>query len=125
MEIKAEAMALPDLTRTRRTPKLVAADPDVNLVTAAKADPLASSTSPNGMEFTASRQLRSGVSVTETVGAAPSGLEQASATVPVILQLPDPSVASELALASEAGKIDLLREGTRAGAPIPPARVGG
>ena len=42
-------------------------------LTAAKADPLASSTSPNGMEFTATRQLRSGVSVTETVGAAPSG----------------------------------------------------
>ena len=59
------------------------------------------------------------------VGAPPSGLEQASATVSVTLQLPDPSVASELALASEAGKIDLLREGTRAGAPIPPARVGG
>jgi Flp pilus assembly protein CpaB len=59
------------------------------------------------------------------VGQPPSGLGQSSATVPVTLALPDPSLASQLALASEAGKIDLLREGTRAGTPIPPARVGG
>lgn len=59
------------------------------------------------------------------VGQPPTGIDQSSATVPVTLALPDPSMASQLALASEAGKIDLLREGTRAGAPIPPARVGG
>jgi Flp pilus assembly protein CpaB len=59
------------------------------------------------------------------VGQPPSGFEQASATIPVTLALPDPSLASQLALASEAGKIDLLREGRRAGASIPPASVGG
>jgi Flp pilus assembly protein CpaB len=59
------------------------------------------------------------------VGQPPSGIYQSSATVPVTLALPDPSLASQLALASEAGKIDLLREGTRPGAPIPPARLGG
>lgn len=59
------------------------------------------------------------------VGQAPSGLGQASATIPVTLLLPDPSLASALALADEAGKIDLLREGTGTGAPIPPVSVGG
>jgi Flp pilus assembly protein CpaB len=59
------------------------------------------------------------------VGQPPAGIDQSSATVPVTLALRDASVASQLALASEAGKVDLLREGTRAGAPIPPARVGG
>jgi len=59
------------------------------------------------------------------VGQAPSGFDRASATIPVTLALPDPSIASALALASEAGKIDLLRDGTRAAAPIPSASVGG
>ena len=59
------------------------------------------------------------------VGQAPTGFDRATATIPVTLALPDPSVASALALASEAGKIDLLREGTGArGAPIPPASGG-
>lgn len=60
-----------------------------------------------------------------SVGLAPSGLDQASATIPVTLALPNPSLASALALAEEAGKIDLLREGAGAGAPIPPVSVGG
>ena len=59
------------------------------------------------------------------VGQAPSGFDRASATIPVTLALPDPSVASALALAGEAGKIDLLRDGARAAAPIPAASVGG
>ena len=59
------------------------------------------------------------------VGQPPSGLDQTAATIPVTLALPDPSLASTLALADEAGKIDLLRDGAGAGAPIPPASVGG
>jgi Flp pilus assembly protein CpaB len=60
------------------------------------------------------------------VGQPPTGLDRATAQVPVTLALPDPSVASSLALAGEAGKIDLLREGTNArDAPIPSAEVGG
>jgi Flp pilus assembly protein CpaB len=60
------------------------------------------------------------------VGQPPTGFDRTTATIPVTLALPDPSVASELALASEAGKIDLLREGNGArGAPIPSAAEGG
>ena len=59
------------------------------------------------------------------VGQTPRGFDQASATIPVTLALPDPSLASALALAEEAGKIDLLRQGAGAGAPIPPVSVGG
>jgi Flp pilus assembly protein CpaB len=60
------------------------------------------------------------------VGQPPTGFDRATATIPVTLALPDPSVASALALASEAGKIDLLREGTKArNAPIPTAEMGG
>jgi Flp pilus assembly protein CpaB len=60
------------------------------------------------------------------VGQPPTGLAGATAQIPVTLALPDPSVASALALATEAGKIDLLREGTNArDAPIPTAAVGG
>lgn len=58
------------------------------------------------------------------VGQPPAGFDQSSATIPVTLALPDPSLASALALAVEAGKVDLLREGTRAAAPIPPVSVG-
>jgi Flp pilus assembly protein CpaB len=56
------------------------------------------------------------------IGAAPEGLDVASATVPVTVALPDPSVSAALALANSDGKIDLLREsGTSRAAPIPPA----
>ncbi len=51
-----------------------------------------------------------------------SGFNASAETIPVTLSLPNPSVASALALANEAGKLDLLREsGSRAGAPIPNA----
>ena len=59
------------------------------------------------------------------VGQTPGGLDQASATIPVTLALPNPSLASALALAEEAGKIDLLRQGAGADAPIPSVSVGG
>jgi Flp pilus assembly protein CpaB len=56
------------------------------------------------------------------IGAAPDGLDPASATVPVTVALPDPSVAAALALANSDGKIDFLRESTTSrGAPIPSA----
>lgn len=59
------------------------------------------------------------------VGGAPAGIEAGSATIPVTLALPDPSLAGALALANSQGKIDLLREGGRAStAPIPPASEG-
>ncbi|MDE3131775.1 MAG: Flp pilus assembly protein CpaB [Acidobacteriota bacterium] len=55
------------------------------------------------------------------VGAA-SGFDAASQTIPVTVALPDPAEASALALADEAGKLDLLREaGGGASAPIPAA----
>src|SRR6266511_1485445 len=57
-----------------------------------------------------------------SVGGAPSGIDSASASIPVTLALPDPSLASSLALANSIAKIDLLREGGRARtAPIPRA----
>ena len=55
------------------------------------------------------------------VGSA-SGFNASAETIPVTVALPNPSVASALALANEAGKLDLLREaGAGASAPIPPA----
>jgi Flp pilus assembly protein CpaB len=61
-----------------------------------------------------------------SVGNAPSGIDSAAASVPVTLALPDPSLASTLALANSDAKIDLLRDsgGARA-APIPPASEAG
>jgi Flp pilus assembly protein CpaB len=60
------------------------------------------------------------------VGTAPTTFDRSTATVPVTLALPNPSLASALALANEAGKIDLLREGSRVHREaIPPAEVGG
>ena len=55
------------------------------------------------------------------VGQPPAGIDQSSTTVPVTVALPDPGVASELALANSVGKIDLLRDGSNAAAVIPPA----
>jgi Flp pilus assembly protein CpaB len=55
------------------------------------------------------------------VGSA-SGFAANTQMIPITVALPDPSLASALALANEAGKLDLLREsGARAGAPIPTA----
>ncbi len=56
-----------------------------------------------------------------SVGSA-SGFNASAQTIPVTVALPNPSVASALALANETGKLDLLREsGSGAGAPIPSA----
>ena len=61
-----------------------------------------------------------------TVGAAPEGLDRASASIPVTVALSDPSLAAGLALANTEGKLDLLREGAGASTvPIPPAREQG
>jgi Flp pilus assembly protein CpaB len=55
-----------------------------------------------------------------------SGFEASSQSIPVTVALPDPSLASGLALANEAGKLDLLRDGSaRSAAPIPSASVAG
>lgn len=60
------------------------------------------------------------------VGVAPTGFDASSASIPVTVALPDPSVAAALALANSEGKIDLLREGgKRRAAPIPAAGTGG
>src|SRR5207247_2941400 len=57
-----------------------------------------------------------------SIGSGPTGIDSASASIPVTLALPDPSLASALALANSDAKLDLLREsgGARA-APLPPA----
>jgi Flp pilus assembly protein CpaB len=53
------------------------------------------------------------------VGSA-SGFNASSQTIPVTVALPNPSLASALALANEAAKLDLVRESGRgSGAPIP------
>ena len=71
------------------------------------------------------RALARGLRVLD-VGRAPAGLDTASASVPVTVALSDPSAAAALALANSEGKIDLLREGGKAGtAPIPPASAQG
>ena len=54
-----------------------------------------------------------------SVGQPPAGIDQASATVPVTVALPQPSLATELALANSVGKIDLLRDGANTTAAIP------
>ena len=58
-------------------------------------------------------------------GQPPAGIDQAAATVPVTVALPNPSIASELALANSVGKIDLLRDGANSSAPIPVASSAG
>ena len=60
-----------------------------------------------------------------SVGQPPAGIDQASATVPVTVALPHPSLASELALANSVGKIDLLRDGSNTTAAIPSATAAG
>jgi Flp pilus assembly protein CpaB len=60
------------------------------------------------------------------VGQAPEGFDSASASIPVTVDLTDPSVAAVLALANSEGKIDLLREGGASRAvPIPAAGTDG
>lgn len=61
----------------------------------------------------------------EAVGQPPAGISSSTAAIAVTVALPDPSLASALALANSDAKIDLLREGSRASsAPIPSVRVG-
>lgn len=68
-----------------------------------------------------SRPIARNLQVLE-IGSAPASADQTTATVPVTLALPDPSIASALALAENDGKLDLLRDGNRAAtAPIPQA----
>lgn len=59
------------------------------------------------------------------VGQPSNALDPNSQTIPVTLALPDPSLASALALAGAEAKIDLLREGGRSSAPIASASEGG
>jgi acyl CoA:acetate/3-ketoacid CoA transferase beta subunit len=59
------------------------------------------------------------------VGAPPAGIDQASTTVPVTVALPNPSLASQLALANSVAKLDLLRVGTNTTSAIPSATVAG
>jgi Flp pilus assembly protein CpaB len=77
---------------------------------------LATFTSPNG---TASSRVVARDLVVLAVGQAPAGLDPASATIPVMVALPDPTIATELALANNVGRIDLLRDGADTAARIP------
>jgi len=60
-----------------------------------------------------------------SVGQPPTGVDASSTTVPVTVALPNPSIASELALANSIGKIDLLRDGSNTTAAIPAATAAG
>lgn len=82
---------------------------------------LATFTNANG---TATARVIARGLVVLAVGPPPAGLDPASATIPVTVALPDPSVASELALANSTAKIDLLRDGGNTTAPIPTVSAG-
>jgi Flp pilus assembly protein CpaB len=83
---------------------------------------LATFTSPGGR--TTTRPVARDLEVL-AVGRA-SGFDASAQTIPVTVALADPALASALALANEAGKLDLLREGgSGRTAPIPPATVSG
>jgi Flp pilus assembly protein CpaB len=61
----------------------------------------------------------------EAVGQPPAGINSSTAAIAVTVALPDPSLASALALANSDAKFDLLREGSRASsASIPSIRAG-
>jgi len=83
---------------------------------------LATFTSPTG---TATTRVVARALTVLSVGQAPTGLDPASATVPVTVALPNPAVASQLALANNVAKIDLLRDGSNETAAIPPATADG
>jgi Flp pilus assembly protein CpaB len=82
---------------------------------------LATFTATNGSS--SARVIARGL-VVLAVGQSLTGLDPATATIPVTVALPDPAVASELALANNVGKIDLLRDGADTAAPIPVAILG-
>jgi Flp pilus assembly protein CpaB len=61
----------------------------------------------------------------EAVGQPPAGISSSTAEIAVTVALPDPSLASALALANSDAKIDLLQEGSHAStAAIPAVRAG-
>ncbi|MGH3007778.1 MAG: RcpC/CpaB family pilus assembly protein [Gaiellaceae bacterium] len=79
---------------------------------------LATYTSASGQAQT--RAVARNLRVLDVGGA--SGFNASTQTIAVTVALPNPSLASALALANEAGKLDLLREaGAGASAPIPSA----
>ena len=82
---------------------------------------LATFTSANGQAT--ARVLARNLTVL-SVGEPAAGVDASSTTVPVTVALPNPSIASELALANSVGKIDLLRDGTNTTAAIPNVSVG-
>lgn len=72
---------------------------------------------------TTARAIARGLEVL-AVGQVSTRFDAGSVEIPVTLALPDPSLASGLALANQAGKIDLLREGSsRSASSIPSASL--
>jgi Flp pilus assembly protein CpaB len=59
------------------------------------------------------------------VGVPPSLGDPSQATIPVTVALPDPALATRLALANTAGHIDLLRDASAARSPAPAAGAPG
>lgn len=55
------------------------------------------------------------------LGSANGALDRATATVPVVLAVPDPSIAADLALSNDAARVSLMVEGRRRTTSIPPA----
>lgn len=83
---------------------------------------LATFTSTSGQ--TQTRAVARNLEVTAVGGT--SGFDASTQTIPVTVALPDPSLASQLALANEAGKLDLLRDGSSSQtAPIPQVSIAG
>ena len=93
-----------------------------NLAVGDRVSVIATFTSPSGA---ATARVIARHLVVLAFGQAPAGIDQSSATVPVTVALPDPGVASELALANSVGKIDLLRDGSNAAGVIPSAATSG
>jgi Flp pilus assembly protein CpaB len=84
---------------------------------------LATFSTPSGGALT--RVLARGLLVL-AVGAPPSIGDPSEETVPVTVALPDPAVASALALANTVAHVDLLRDGAGSAAvPIPTASAPG
>lgn len=56
-----------------------------------------------------------------SLGSSAGSFDRATATVPVVLAVPDPSIAASLALANDAARVSLLLEGRRGTTRIPAA----
>lgn len=91
-----------------------------NLAVGDRVSVLATFTSPSG---NASARVLARNLVVLSVGQPPAGVDMGATTVPVTVALPNPSIASQLALANSAAKIDLLRDGSSTSAAIPAATV--